>query len=402
MSYYSIGMIAAAILLIINHDILFPGKDGAHSSLPARKEYRAFLFSVLAYYITDILWGLLDELRAGSLLNADTSLYFIAMAASIFLWSRYIAAYLEDSAAYEHTFRRIALGITVFQAAAVAVNLFVPVLFRFDEGNQYHALVLRYVTLALQIGLFILSSVHAFSVCVREKSGRRKRQRTIGFFGLSMAGILALQLAFPLLPMYSMGFMIGTCLLHAFVIEEEKEETWRIMEETVKREAEQAQALSSARRLAYTDPLTGVRSKLAYTEAAEEKTRQMREGELGNFAVAVFDMDGLKQVNDTLGHKTGDLYIQEASRMICTTFQHSPVFRIGGDEFAAFLERHDFEHRAELIDSLREQMADRDRAIPVTVSIGISEYNPVRDNGVQDIFERADQEMYLLKYMERE
>lgn len=398
MSYYSIGLIASLILMIINRDILFPGSEAAHP-VPAHREYRTFLFAVQAYYITDILWGLLDQFHLVFLLHLDTSLYFVAMAVSILLWFRYAVAYLDDSAAYERSLQKVAWGVLILQLAAVILNFFVPVMFYFDAENVYHAGVLRYIALAVQIVMFIVTSVHAFSVVRRTDSSRRTRQLTIGFFGIAMAVILGLQLAFPLLPLYAIGFMIGTCLVHSFVIEEEKAEAYRILDETIAREKEQTQALNSARRLAYTDALTGVRSKLAYAEAVAEKNQQIRSGTLGDFAVAVFDLDGLKQINDSLGHETGDRYIREASHLICETFEHSPVYRIGGDEFVAFLEHRDYNNRKALLRSLKQQMADPSREVPAMISVGVSEFIPVRDTEIAEIFARADHEMYLRKHL---
>ena len=60
---------------------------------------------------------------------------------------------------------------------------------------------------------------------------------------------------------------------------------------------------------------------------------QIKCGKDIEFAIALCDVNGLKIVNDTQGHKTGDMYIRDAAKLICETFEHSPVFRVGGDEF---------------------------------------------------------------------
>ena len=52
------------------------------------------------------------------------------------------------------------------------------------------------------------------------------------------------------------------------------------------------------------------------------------------FAITILDVNDLKKVNDNEGHKAGDQFIRDACRIICTTFKRSPVFRVGGDEFA--------------------------------------------------------------------
>lgn len=85
--------------------------------------------------------------------------------------------------------------------------------------------------------------------------------------------------------------------------------------------------------LSETDSMTGVRSKHAWLLKEKELNDAITSGELREFAVVVCDVNGLKKINDTLGHKAGDEYIRDACRMVCDIFQHSPVYRVGGDEF---------------------------------------------------------------------
>ncbi len=79
-------------------------------------------------------------------------------------------------------------------------------------------------------------------------------------------------------------------------------------------------------------------------------------------------------------------------------FAHSPVFRIGGDEFVVFLAGDDFANRENLMNSLYSQVQknQQTKAGPVIAS-GMSEYNPEKDTFVSEIFNRADKEMYKNK-----
>ena len=67
------------------------------------------------------------------------------------------------------------------------------------------------------------------------------------------------------------------------------------------------------------------------------------------FAVCMFDCNCLKQINDEYGHDKGDIFLKETTRIICDVFEHSPVFRIGGDEFVAVLQNGDYENREALL-----------------------------------------------------
>ena len=111
----------------------------------------------------------------------------------------------------------------------------------------------------------------------------------------------------------------------------------------------------------------------------------------------VCDVNGLKQVNDNLGHKAGDEYIRSASQLICDHFKHSPVYRIGGDEFVVVLEGPDFVHRERIMAELNEAVVANREAGKVVVACGLSEYNPLMDREVHAIFERADALMYARK-----
>jgi len=152
-----------------------------------------------------------------------------------------------------------------------------------------------------------------------------------------------------------------------------------------------------AREVAYKDPLTGVNSKHAYVEQEKEMAQKIYAGEAGEFGLVVCDVNGLKHINDTLGHKAGDIYIQDACKLICDYFKHSPVYRIGGDEFAIVLQGHDYEHRHELIDDLNEVIEKNVGTTNVVVSLGLGEFDQEKDNTFHSVFTRADGFMYERK-----
>ena len=165
----------------------------------------------------------------------------------------------------------------------------------------------------------------------------------------------------------------------------------------VKREAEHEKELNEARAAAFTDPLTGVKSKAAYAEKERYYEERIREGETEEFAVVVCDINGLKQVNDSMGHKAGDKLIQEACSMICALFNHSPVFRVGGDEFVVLLTGQDYERRMEIMEDLNRRVEYNKKNYQVVVAAGISEFVPEADRNYHDVFERADALMYVRK-----
>ncbi len=156
-------------------------------------------------------------------------------------------------------------------------------------------------------------------------------------------------------------------------------------------------AIGSAMDMANRDALTGVKNKRAYAQTEMTVDDQITSREIREFAVVVCDINGLKEVNDTKGHKAGDDFICSACSMICETFKHSPVFRIGGDEFVAYLKGSDYEHRSGILSMLKELQAAHRAEGKVTIAVGMSEFLPESDLRMQDVFERADSAMYYNK-----
>lgn len=240
-----IGLLAILILLLVNYDILF--QYGKTQNLPAIKMYRRFLFAVLAYYISDTLWGVFSELNLFNLLFANVVIYYIVMAAGILTWTRYVVTYLGE----EHKFGKFLLwaGRIFFVVITLAslASISTPVLFWFDDAGEYHACPARYAQLIFQIVLFLLTTAYTFSAMLRLEGTIKKRHRTICFFGLVIAVALILQLEFLFLPMYTIGYILGTCLLHTFVISERMEEYRRASLESLRREKEAAEQASQAK-----------------------------------------------------------------------------------------------------------------------------------------------------------
>ena len=540
LNYYStIGILALLILLIENQDILLNLNESF--SVRAWKVYRKYLFVIIVYYLTDITWGILESYKLSALLFADTTVYFIAMAAGVMYWTKYTVTYLEEERYLFgrfllHSGRIFALCVTILSV----VNLFTPVLFTVDQDCVYKALNIRYVILGIQILLLLLISAYTFTSIARKRhaAGKWKKYRTLGLFGLLMAAFLTAQLWYPYLPLYAIAYLLGTCLLRASVIGDEKEEyrimlqeadrrmeqrlteeraleehtaftrisalggeylsiyivdpetehyheysantayksfglpaegedffnltkalsrslvyrkdlkrfmhaftrenvlseieraglfvlTYRLViqekpvyvqlkcamveeaegrrlivgindvDAQVKQEQEYEKRLIQAEEKAMIDALTGVKSKYAYMEAEAQLDHQIETQSQPPFAVVVLDVNDLKKVNDTSGHQVGDQYLREACRMICQTFKHSPVFRVGGDEFAVIAQGHDYEHIDQLIRGIEELNRESTRAGGAVVACGMARFTD--DTSVASVFRRADMDMYANK-----
>ena len=148
--------------------------------------------------------------------------------------------------------------------------------------------------------------------------------------------------------------------------------------------------------LAYQDPLTGVKNKAAFSMAQERLQKEIEKG-TADFGFLVADMNDLKKINDAYGHERGDVYLRTGCRAICQVFHHSPVFRIGGDEFVVLLERDDKRNCQELLEELDRRIAEAAGSENPwerpSIAIGTAFYGK-GDRKVDDVFVRADMAMY--------
>ena len=160
----------------------------------------------------------------------------------------------------------------------------------------------------------------------------------------------------------------------------------------VRQEEEYVKHLAQARIDANVDTLTGVKNRNAYRIAEERLNNQIAENGALEFAISILDVNDLKKINDTEGHKAGDQYLRSACRFICETFKHSPVFRIGGDEFAVISQGSDYENIDALVARVDAHNAEASVSGGIVIACGMAKRE--KETGVAQVFERADQRMY--------
>jgi diguanylate cyclase (GGDEF)-like protein len=150
---------------------------------------------------------------------------------------------------------------------------------------------------------------------------------------------------------------------------------------------------------AYIDVLTGAKNRNSYLEDVNIADPAIKAGNL-SFSVAVFDVTGLKTINDTLGHECGDKAIMDTARVLTEAFGRDNTYRIGGDEFVAavrFATSTDMKNSFKKIESLLAEINKQGgqyEVMPLVVSGGYAEFDPETDREFQDTFKRADRMMY--------
>jgi diguanylate cyclase (GGDEF)-like protein len=143
------------------------------------------------------------------------------------------------------------------------------------------------------------------------------------------------------------------------------------------------------------DPLTKVRNKRSYDIESERLNEST-----SPYGIVMIDLNGLKSINDNYGHEKGDVSIKTLCQIVCRVFKHSPVYRVGGDEFVVILENDDFEERDTLIQSIKDiftQNAGDTSLQPwerVTAAVGCAVCDHETDENVERVLQRADTAMY--------
>ena len=158
--------------------------------------------------------------------------------------------------------------------------------------------------------------------------------------------------------------------------------------------------------LAYQDALTRVKNKAWYDKVQERINEEIQCG-TAEFGIIMADLNNMKKINDTYGHERGNDYIAGACHEICVVFDHSPVFRVGGDEFVVLLEKNDYINREFLLEKLKLRYADsyKDESKEpwerYSVALGMSVYEKGKDHKMKDVFRKADDLMYEDKLASR-
>jgi diguanylate cyclase (GGDEF)-like protein len=157
-------------------------------------------------------------------------------------------------------------------------------------------------------------------------------------------------------------------------------------------------ALAAERRLATIDAATGALNRRAFTAVAErERRRAERSGR--PLSLAYLDLDGLKDVNDRLGHRAGDRALRAAAAALASSLRAGDLIgRVGGDEFALLLPDTDVLGAARASERVRHTVAAacRERDVPVTVSVGTATFR-FPPTSVDDMLSAADRLMYRSK-----
>jgi diguanylate cyclase (GGDEF)-like protein/PAS domain S-box-containing protein len=161
------------------------------------------------------------------------------------------------------------------------------------------------------------------------------------------------------------------------------------------------------RSLSLLDDLTGLYNRRGFLALAEQQVRLTQRTGHG-FTLVFADLDGLKQINDTYGHKAGDEALRTVAEILKKSFRESDIIaRLSGDEFT-ILALEDYESTAtravtsRLWESLEEYNRQDSRPFDLSLSVGVVHFDPESGSSLEELISQADKAMYQNKQSKRD
>lgn len=161
------------------------------------------------------------------------------------------------------------------------------------------------------------------------------------------------------------------------------------------------QTEASVREMSLRDDLTGLLNRRGFFSLAEQQMRiSMRTGH--NMLLFYCDLDAMKAINDSLGHREGDRALADVAQILKETFRESDIIaRFGGDEFVVLAIETDETSVAILRDRLETRVSafneSAGRPYDLRLSTGVATYDPLRTETIDEVLSRADTQMYRQK-----
>ena len=180
-----------------------------------------------------------------------------------------------------------------------------------------------------------------------------------------------------------------------------EENLHKALKELERSNQERQEMIKQLENLSLTDDLTGLYNRRGFFTAGKERLK-LAQRSRQKLLFLFIDLDNLKWINDSFGHQKGDLAIEKFADILNKTLRKSDIKgRLGGDEFGVVAEEASenvpslLERR--LADEIKAFKAQHDQPFQISVSLGISYYNPEHPSTIDELMIRADKLMYAQK-----
>ena len=343
---------------------------------------------VIFFCIQDVAWGICasDLVTDDMPLFIASTVFHLSTVTTTFFWLYFILIFLGDRVKHPRLLLAIDGLVVLLQVVMLTVNVFEPVVFHVS-GGRYFTDSLRPLAFFNQYVVYLLISIVTGFVAVSKRGSHKTRYFAVFVFSLAPVLTGVAQVMYPDGPFYSMGYFFGCFIIHLFVVAQDREELLKM---------QAARQVNEQTMLANTDELTSLLNRHAYEEALE---RCGKSGSVANFVYIAMDINGLKVVNDNIGHKAGDeLIIGAAECMRVCLSPYGKLYRIGGDEFAALI--YATQQEIEFLRRDLDETVLRWRGVQVenlSISMGIAAKREFPDYPISELATIADERMYEAK-----
>ena len=326
-TYSRFSTVAIAIHLIINFDLMV----GRGVATVRGMRYRGFLFGVLAYYVTDAIWGVLTGLGWTRVLYVETAFFFLSLVAFVFMWSRFATNYLGFGKWAARTLMWYGHALLAFNLAALVVNPFCNCFYYFDAQGSYLTGSARDVAFVLLVVFDALIAAFSLAKAVASSDSVRRRSIMVLLSCVTMGVAIVLQVVWPLTPFTALGCLIVNCFFQVFVIQDEQAEKHAA---ELEKALERARAAEKARSMFFSivshDIRTPLNAILGYSELLQKDATSQAERDAALKSISTSGTTLLQLVNDVL-----DLAKMDAGKM---TLQPEPVLlnQLTDEVFSSF------------------------------------------------------------------
>ena len=380
--YYVLDLIFAFILV----GMLFNELRDKHDKQKHEKAYMTLLIWVLFFCLQDAFWGF----SASGFFQSDiplviaSAIFHISTVATTFFWLYYILTFMWNRIRMKRTLLFIDGLVVLFQVILVVVNFFTPTIFSVQNG-VYVTEHLRPLAFFNQYVVYLVISISTGIAALSINGYRREKYFSVFIFSLAPVLSGVFQLLYPDGPFYAMGYFLGCFIINMYVVAKERTELFKI---------QSLRQMNEQRQISNTDALTGLLNRRSY-----EASRIITGPGDDNYTYMSIDINGLKVVNDTLGHAAGDELIKGAADCLRRSLgAYGNIYRIGGDEFAAIIYATN--------DELNRITKDLDDAIlswrgvlvkEISMSYGVVTKREFTAISPLEIAKLADERMYAAK-----
>ena len=326
-TYSIFSTVAIAIHLIINYNLMI----GRGIVTVRGMRYRGFLFGVLAYYLTDAIWGVLAGLGWTGALYVETAFFFLALVAFVFMWGRFAISYLNFGKWATRTLMWSGYALLAFNLAALVVNPFSNCFYFFDAQGGYLTGPARDVAFVLLVAFDALIAAISLARAVASSDFVRRRSMMVLLSCVTMGVAIVLQVVWPLTPFTALGCLIVNCFFQVFVIQDEQAEKHAA---ELEQALERARAAEKARSMFFSivshDIRTPLNAILGYSELLQKDATNQAERDVALKAISASGTTLLQLVNDVL-----DLAKMDAGKM---TLRPEPVLlnQLTDEVFSSF------------------------------------------------------------------